>query len=86
MLDPLSEKSVAHQVHGPRVGEGEELFAALLKFGLEGMVGKRLDSSYVGGRTRDWLKMKTRTGKQLIQNELRRGTIKDRLCETRQRL
>jgi len=29
----------------------------------EGMVAKRSDSSYVGGRTRDWLKIKTTAGR-----------------------
>ena len=36
----------------------EALFAHALSIGLEGVVGKRADSHYVGGRTRDWLKAK----------------------------
>jgi ATP-dependent DNA ligase len=30
----------------------------VVALGLEGMVGKRLDSTYHGGRSRDWLKVK----------------------------
>jgi bifunctional non-homologous end joining protein LigD len=52
------------------VGEGEQLFAALSKLGLEGMVAKKANSFYVGGRTRDWLKMKTRAGKEVIQKRI----------------
>jgi bifunctional non-homologous end joining protein LigD len=37
---------------------GEALFAHAVSIGLEGVVGKRGDSHYVGGRTRDWLKVK----------------------------
>ena len=40
----------------------ERLFAALERRHLEGMVAKRLDSLYVGGRTRAWLKI-VREGK-----------------------
>ena len=52
------------------VGEGEQLFAALSNLGLEGMVAKKASSCYVGGRTKDWLKMKTRAGKELIQKRI----------------
>ena len=51
-------------------GEGEQLFAALSKLGLEGMIAKKADSPYVGGRTKDWLKMKTRAGRELIQKRI----------------
>ena len=37
---------------------GDVVFAHACKMGLEGIVSKRLGSSYVSGRTRDWLKMK----------------------------
>ena len=49
------------------VGEGERLFAELERRHLEGMVAKRLDSLYVGGRTRAWLKIKTRAGREEMQ-------------------
>lgn len=44
------------------VGEGKQLFAALEELGLEGMVAKRSDSLYLPGRTKLWLKIKTRSG------------------------
>jgi bifunctional non-homologous end joining protein LigD len=44
------------------VGEGKQLFVRVERLGLEGIVAKRGDSLYVGGRTKDWLKIKTRTG------------------------
>ena len=46
------------------IGEGKRLFAELEKRKLEGMVAKRADSYYVGGRTRDWLKIKTTAGRE----------------------
>ena len=45
------------------VGDGERLFRELEKPKLEGMIAKRGDSLYVGGRTRAWLKVKTKAGK-----------------------
>jgi len=46
------------------VEEGERLFKAIEKKGLEGMVCKRADSLYVGGKTKHWLKVKTEAGKK----------------------
>jgi bifunctional non-homologous end joining protein LigD len=46
------------------VGEGERLFQELDKKQLEGMVAKRADSLYVGGRSRAWLKIKTDAGRE----------------------
>ena len=46
------------------VGEGKRLFAELEKRKLEGIVAKRGDSFYVGGRTRDWLKINTTAGRE----------------------
>ena len=37
--------------------KGEEMFRHLVGMGLEGVVGKRADSVYVGGRSRSWLKV-----------------------------
>lgn len=45
------------------IGKGERLLAELEKRQLEGMVAKRADSLYVGGRTRNWLKIKTMAGR-----------------------
>ena len=44
------------------VERGLDLFAALEAQQLEGMVAKRADSLYVSGRSKDWLKVKTRAG------------------------
>lgn len=40
------------------------LLAAGEKTGLEGVVSKRRDSAYRSGRTRDWLKIKTKTWRE----------------------
>lgn len=37
---------------------GEAMFRQMEEFGLEGVVGKRADSIYVGGRSRSWLKIR----------------------------
>jgi bifunctional non-homologous end joining protein LigD len=37
---------------------GEDMYAAAQKLGLEGVMAKRADSPYVGGRSRDWLKLR----------------------------
>jgi len=44
--------------------DGVRLFEELQKMKLEGMVAKRADSPYVGGRTKAWLKIKTRAGQE----------------------
>lgn len=40
---------------------GPDLFQAACRMGLEGLVSKRRDRPYRGGRSRDWLKVKNRT-------------------------
>lgn len=52
------------------VGEGKELFLALEKLGLEGMVAKRSDSLYLPGRSKLWLKIKTQAGKSAMQERI----------------
>ena len=37
-------------------GDGEEIFQAACKLGLEGIVSKRLDAPYRSGPARSWLK------------------------------
>ena len=39
----------------------EKLLAACQKMGIEGIVSKRLESTYQSGPARDWLKVKTAT-------------------------
>lgn len=41
------------------IGEGEKLFAEVARVPLEGMIAKRLGSTYVQRRSTDWLKVKT---------------------------
>jgi bifunctional non-homologous end joining protein LigD len=49
------------------VGEGAALLAATAEQRLEGVVGKRLDSTYLpGARTRDWVKVKTLARQELV--------------------
>ncbi|WP_333927000.1 ATP-dependent DNA ligase [Bradyrhizobium sp. CCBAU 11361] len=40
---------------------GIELFGAACRLGLEGLVSKRRDRRYSGGRSKDWIKVKNRT-------------------------
>jgi bifunctional non-homologous end joining protein LigD len=40
------------------VRAGDDLFHAASEMGLEGIVAKRINSRYVGGRSRDWIKIK----------------------------
>jgi bifunctional non-homologous end joining protein LigD len=40
---------------------GPDLFRKACEFGLEGMVSKRLDRPYRGGRSPYWIKVKNRT-------------------------
>jgi ATP-dependent DNA ligase len=44
----------------------DRLFVALEAQQLEGMVAKRVDSHYVSGRSKDWLKVKTVAGREEI--------------------
>lgn len=41
------------------LANGEEFFAELEKLRIEGMMAKKINSLYVSGKTRDWLKIKT---------------------------
>lgn len=40
------------------IGEGEAAFAEACRSGMEGLIAKRADASYVGGRNRNWVKVK----------------------------
>jgi bifunctional non-homologous end joining protein LigD len=39
-------------------GDGAEMFKAICKLGLEGIVSKKLDSPYKSGPSKTWLKIK----------------------------
>ncbi len=61
LLDGLVERGDNWLVPSYRVGDGEELLTATRERGLEGVVAKRLGSTYrPGTRTRDWVKVKHR--------------------------
>ncbi|MEO9171015.1 MAG: non-homologous end-joining DNA ligase [Candidatus Aquilonibacter sp.] len=48
------------------VGKGATLFAQAKRSGLEGIIGKRRDSRYVGKRTRDWVKIKAQLEQEFV--------------------
>jgi bifunctional non-homologous end joining protein LigD len=52
------------------VENGMKLFMTVEKLGLEGIVGKKADSRYVGGRTKEWLKIKTRAGIEVMKKRV----------------
>ena len=63
--NPTQHQAQQNPVYRLRsVGDGLALFAELEQRNLEGMVAKRIASQYAGGRTRDWLKIKTAAGKE----------------------
>jgi bifunctional non-homologous end joining protein LigD len=45
---------------------GERLFSEACRRGLEGLIAKRADSTYVLGRSRDWLKLKCSHEQELV--------------------
>ncbi len=58
LLQKIVTPSVQIRISAYQAGRGTELFAAAMKQGLEGIIGKRADSSYAEGRTTNWLKFK----------------------------
>ena len=48
------------------VGHGAEVFAASGKAGFEGIISKRVDARYRGGRGQDWIKVKHEDGDEFI--------------------
>jgi DNA ligase D-like protein (predicted ligase) len=74
---PLRERKArlrsALEFEGPlrftphRKGEhGEEVYLEACEKGLEGVIAKRADSPYRGGRSRDWLKLKCHAEQELV--------------------
>lgn len=70
VLKRLLKKSPRIRYTGHVVAEGKQLFSTVEKLGLEGVVGKKADSLYLGGRTKDWLKIKTRVGKAVMKKRI----------------
>lgn len=56
-------------VYTQHLGEnGVRLFQMAEQLGLEGIIAKKADSPYQRGRTYNWLKVKTTTGRQIDQD------------------
>ena len=66
---PLSERkaALAHLLRKAKpgirysehlIGDGRSIFEHACKLGLEGIVSKRLNSTYRSGRTKSWVKVK----------------------------
>jgi DNA ligase D-like protein (predicted ligase) len=49
-----------------RTGDGEAFYRQACLDGWEGLIAKRADAPYSGGRTRDWLKFKCITGQEFV--------------------
>lgn len=74
LLDQLVESATNWQVPAFRVGGGDELLAATAEQGLEGIIAKRLDSTYrPGTRSKNWLKVKNRRRVELAVGGFTRG-------------
>jgi bifunctional non-homologous end joining protein LigD len=73
---PLQARKECLQVLLPSIGpvrygdhvpaEGTAFFEAASQARLEGIVAKRADSQYVGGRSRDWIKLKCQRRQDLV--------------------
>jgi bifunctional non-homologous end joining protein LigD len=48
------------------VGRGEDLYEAAAEQRVEGIIAKRADSRYTGGRTREWLKIKCQLRQEFV--------------------
>jgi bifunctional non-homologous end joining protein LigD len=49
-----------------REGDGEAFFAQACRDGWEGLIAKRADAPYQGGRSRDWLKFKCENAQEFV--------------------
>ena len=75
LLDQLVEPSDNWLVPGHRVGDGAALLDATREQGLEGVIAKRLGSTYrPGTRSKDWRKVKNRTRVEVSIGGFTRGT------------
>ncbi|MGI0130905.1 MAG: DNA polymerase ligase N-terminal domain-containing protein, partial [Thermoplasmata archaeon] len=67
LLDGLGLAGPAWQTPASHVGDGPALLAASKERGLEGLVAKRVDSTYEPGRrSRSWLKVKNRMSQEFV--------------------
>ena len=61
-----------------RIG-GERLFEKIEALNLEGMVMKRKDSVYAFTRCRDWLKVRTSSGRTTLEKRIQKLEVIERL-------
>ncbi len=67
LLDALVEPGTNWLVPAHRIGDGAALLAATARQQLEGVIAKRIDSTYrPGTRSNDWVKVKNRTTVDLV--------------------
>ena len=67
LLDQLGLSGSAWQAPAAEVGGGADLLEAARASGLEGLVAKRLDSTYLPGkRPGTWIKVKTHLGQEFV--------------------
>ncbi len=67
LLEQLVEPGPHWRVPDFTIGGGAELMAATAEQGLEGVIAKRIDSTYrPGTRSKDWLKLKHRRRVELV--------------------
>jgi bifunctional non-homologous end joining protein LigD len=67
LLEELKLKGRFWQTPPSTPGDGEATLAASVKLGLEGVMAKRLDSTYQPGQRSDaWLKIKNHQGQELV--------------------
>lgn len=59
ILAQLIKEPLDHLLYSQHViDQGKQLFAYAQKYHLEGIMGKKMDSSYHGYRNEDWIKIK----------------------------
>jgi bifunctional non-homologous end joining protein LigD len=74
LLETLVEPGPTWQVPPTHVGEGSALLEAVRARGLEGVMAKRLGSTYTAGkRSPNWRKIKVRQHQELVIGGWRRG-------------
>lgn len=75
LLEQLVEPGSNWRVPSFQIGGGAELLAATAEQGLEGVIAKRVDSTYrPGTRSKDWLKLKNRRRVKLVVGAITAGT------------
>jgi ATP-dependent DNA ligase len=50
-------------------GDGQKIFEAVCKMGLEGIVSKRIDSPYMSGRSRSWIQVRNPVNPAMLRYE-----------------